>query len=684
MAECENKQECGTLAHIPPVEESCESATYFCDDVLLTHIKRQSIIVKDSLQERSTLPLDVGELSMAIEKALFSPRVPPKRQPNGTCEANPRLNFYPTFVVPETLATYHIFFFNHRIPQSCRANRTKADRLFALKSGASYPEYLPMSEVPKIFEGLGDEIIAEHSVEEHEKDDLLVELKGDNPRLAVVKRFSKLTHFAYPAINLPPKVMECVMGSLIMKRASPSSTVEDVDESGGKPVVTDEELMNWLEFPKDASIEEKQKVIESRRKDMMAVVLVTTLMECMHKFFSDHTVIRKFGESIHYAFHHGYIGLASKIANIDLSNLISYMGILHENRLGQSVLHSTLEGEAKRDYIRDTIFLMLIHAWQTAMGVWQQCLEDSNVKELDKILSKKKKSLWGGFTELTIAKELSSIVMPEKLLQTLKNGLPDLVSQSMMQNFRSLILERSGILPAVSNALPSDFVPLTYKECPPPLWPYVYLLKVANYMMYHTDVSVDVKGEGLMEHYCRCNLCTPHRCLATNTALLNETQLINSFEIQGPSGDDKEAKSLKLTAGLWTSAFLRKFVPTDYHAHKILFYEDQSKEPSEVPTPCVITQSSILGQLQEIKKSREEFLLKKGHGVYLDPHTGEQLNKTPHDSVQSEAKFDQNGDRANKQRERSGGNGNRKRVQRRGGRGGRPRSADAVDRSQVF
>lgn len=630
------------------------------------------------------MPLDVGELSKAIEKTLFSPKIPPKRQPNGTCEANPRLNFYPTFVVPETLATYHIFSFNHRIPQSCRANRTKADQMLSLKSGAKFPEYSPVCEVQKIFEGLGDEVVAEHAVEEHEKDDLLVELKGDNPRLAVVKRFSKLTHFAYPALNLPPKVMECVMETLIMKRATPSSTVEDIDESGGKPVVSEEDLIKWMDLTK-YSVEDQQKMMEERRKDMMAVVLVTVLLECMRKFFSDSAVIRKFGESIHYAFHHGYIGLASKISNIDLSNLISYMGILHENRLGQSVLHTTLQGEAKRDYIRDTIFLMLIHTWQTAMGVWQQCLEDSNVKELEKILNKKKRSLWSGFTELTISKELSDIIMPEKLLKTLQNGLPDLVSQSMMQNFRSLILERSGILPAASNAYPSDFVPLSYKECPPPLWAYVYLLKIANYMMHHTDVAVDVKGEGLMEFYCRCNLCTPHRCLATNTALLNETQLIDSFEIQGPTTEGEQPKSLKLTAGMWTSAFLRKFVPKDFHAHKILFYEDQSKEPSEIPTPCVITQGSILAQLQEIKKSREEFLLKKGRGVYLDPQTGDQLNIETRASAQADTKFDQNGNRDNKQRERSG---YRKRVQRRGGgnngRLGCPRSSGCSIRTEAL
>lgn len=635
MAECEHNEAAACEA-----QESSETPEpYIGEDVLLTHIRRQSAIVSDSLQDRWKAPVEVAELSRAIERSLFSPKVPPKRQANGTCEPNPRLNFYPTFIVPETLATYHIFFYNQKIPASCRANRTRADELLSLKNGDTFPIYLPVSEVPKIFEGLGsEEQVADHVLADESKDSVLLELKGDNPRLAVVKRFAKLTHFAYPALNLPPKVMETVMNCLVVKRAQPANNMEELDKEGGEIVVSDDELARWLDFPKAAGPEERQKIIEERRKDMMAVTLVTVLLEAMQRFFRDPAVVRKVGESIHYAFNHGYVGLASKISNVDLSNLVSYMGILHENRLGQSVLHRTLEGEAKRDYIRDTIFLMLVHAWQTAMGVWQQCLESSNLKELEKILARAKRRLWSGFTEQTIAVELCDIIMPEKLLKTLKDGLPDLVSQSMMQNFRSFILERSGILPAVSNSLPTDFIPLTYRECPPPLWPYVYLLRVANFFMYHTDVSVDVTGEGLLEHYCRCNLCTPHRSLATNLAMLNETQLIGTFEIQAPAkanGEQQVGQTLKLTAGMWASAFLKKFVPADYNAHKIAFYEDQSKPPSEVPTACVITQDSILAQLHDIKKSREEFLLKKGRGVYLDPHTGEQLNAEPEDSPSS-------------------------------------------------
>lgn len=611
-------------------QEQSEEAPkdYLSEDNLIKHLKRQGRLLAESLQDRAEIPLDARELTHALEREIFAPRQTPRRQENGTCEANPRLNFYPTYAVPETLATYHIFFQNQKIPLSCRANRSRADELLTLHEGDSLPDYLTLEEVPKIFEGLGSEEIAD-SAALQERDSALVELKNDNPRLAVVKRSAALTHFAYPAMHLPPKVIEVVMNTLLIKRAKGGATADEAleDEDEGKPVVSDRDLSTWLKT-------NDPEKIEARRKTMLSVVLVSALLECMRRFFSPIESVKKMGETLHYAFRHGYVRLASQISNVEISNLISYLGVLHENRLGQAVLHTTLQGEAKRDYIRDTIFLMLVYTWQTAMGVWQQCLEDANLKELEKLLVRARRKLWSGDNERLIAQDLADIIFPAKLLHTLQNGLPDLMSQTMMQNFRSFILERSGMLPALTNALPTDFIPLTYKETPPNLWCYTYTLQLANFFMYHTDVASDVAGEGLLEHYCRCNLCTPHRCLATNTPLLNETQVIGTFEMRGPGGEGgtENPKGLKLTAGMWTSAFLRKFEPEDYYAHQIRFYENQSRPPKVEPSACVITQASILAQLQNIKKAREEFLLKKGQGVYLDPQTGEPLN-APEPSV---------------------------------------------------
>nr|BAW98123.1 100kDa protein [Human adenovirus D8] len=609
------------------------------EDVLLKHLQRQSFILRDALADRSKTPLSVEELCRAYELNLFSPRVPPKRQPNGTCEPNPRLNFYPVFAVPEALATYHIFFKNQKIPVSCRANRTRADALLALGPGARIPDIASLEEVPKIFEGLGrDETRAANALKETAEEEgytsALVELEGDNARLAVLKRSVELTHFAYPAVNLPPKVMRRIMDQLIMPH------IEALDESqkqrpeDARPVVSDEMLARWLGNRDPQSLEQ-------RRKLMLAVVLVTLELECMRRFFSDPETLRKVEETLHYTFRHGFVRQACKISNVELTNLVSCLGILHENRLGQTVLHSTLKGEARRDYIRDCVFLFLCHTWQSAMGVWQQCLEDENLKELDKLLAKNLKKLWTGFDERTVASDLAEIVFPERLRQTLKGGLPDFMSQSMLQNYRTFILERSGILPATCNAFPSDFVPLSYRQCPPPLWSHCYLLQLANYIAHHSDVIEDVSGEGLLECHCRCNLCSPHRSLVCNPQLLSETQVIGTFELQGP---ENSTAPLKLTPGLWTSAYLRKFVPQDYHAHEIKFFEDQLRPQHADLTACVITQGAILAQLHAIQKSRQEFLLKKGRGVYLDPQTGEVLNPGLPQHAEEEAGATSGGD----------------------------------------
>ncbi|QGX48404.1 100K [Human mastadenovirus F] len=598
------------------------------DDVLLKHVLRQSTIVQEAFKDYSGFPLTVEELSRTYEANLFSPRVPPKKQANGTCEPNARLNFYPVFAVPEALATYHIFFKNQRIPLSCRANRTQGDRILHLKAGAHIPEIVSLEEVPKIFEGLGkDEKRAANALQksETENQNVLVELDGDNARLAVLKRTIEVSHFAYPALNLPPKVMRSVMDHLLIKRVEPlDSDQPEQNSEDGQPVVSDDDLARWLDTHDPTTLQE-------RRKMMMAVILVTVELECLQRFFANPQTLRKIEESLHYAFRHGYVRQACKISNVELSNLVSYMGILHENRLGQNVLHCTLQGEARRDYVRDCIYLFLILTWQTAMGVWQQCLEERNLRELEKLLVRNRRELWTAFSERTAACQLADLIFPERLMQTLQNGLPDFVSQSILQNFRSFILERSGILPAMSCALPSDFVPLCYRECPPPLWSHCYLLRLANYLAHHSDLMENSSGEGLLECHCRCNLCTPHRSLVCNTELLSETQVIGTFEIQGPERQEG-ASNLKLTPALWTSAYLRKFIPEDYHAHQIKFYEDQSRPPKAPLTACVITQSQILAQLQAIQQARQEFLLKKGHGVYLDPQTGEELN-TPSPSA---------------------------------------------------
>lgn len=648
---------------------------YMEGDSLLKAIRRQSQIVKDALADRLVYPINLTELSEAYEKNLFSPNIPPKRTRSGTCEPDPRINFYPPFVVPELLATYHVFFQNLKIPVTCRANRASADQTLKLKDGDSLPDCPLLDLFPKIFEGLGSEEPLAPNVLDKENESVLIELKNDSPRLAMMKRNISATYFAYPALNLPPKIMNVIAETLLYKKQNPVADVEESDPGLGEPVVSNEELASWLGV---SSKQNNQAVLVlERRKMMLGAVLVTLNIRCMHDFFTNPEVMKKLEENIHYMFRHGYVKQACKVSNVELTNLVSYMGILHENRLGQSVLHNSLKGQTRRDYVRDCIFLYLVYTWQSAMGIWQQCLEEENLKQLRVILNTEKRSLWSAFDEYSAVKSLAMILFPEKLLQTLQNGLPDFASQSMMQNFRTFILERSGILPCFANALPTDFIPIKYSESPPPLWSYTYLLKLANYLMYHSDVAYDMTGAGVLDCYCRCNLCTPHRSLVFNHALLSESQTIGTFEIQGPQREDgSTAPGLKLTAGMWTSAYLRKFEPEDYHPEKIVFHENQLHGAKKELTACVITNSKIITQLQEIKKAREALLLKKGSGVYLDPQTGEELTGgTPsiHHNEASQEAASGSGlqtDTRRRGRKRRGGKGRRHHVsqQSRGGR----------------
>lgn len=601
-----------------PEEDSQEEGEvnqepYLAAELLLTHLRRQARLLAESLQDRSEIPLDARELSQCFERNLFAPAAAPRQQENGTAEANPRLNFYPCFTVPEALATYHIFFSNFRVPLSCKANRARADAVLQLQSGDAIPDYATVESVARVFEGLGGEEVSDNTLQN--KDSALVELKGDCPRLAVLKRSVTVSHFAYPAVSLPPKVMKTVIHTLVAKESQGHSASDDIAPDEGLPAVSDAQLRRWcgLRTPEE---------LEAKRKTMTGVALVTVQLEAMRRFFTLPAVIRKIGESLHYAFGRGYVKLASQAANVQLSNLVSYMGVLHENRLGQSSLHLTLQGQARRDYVRDHVYLFLIYTWQTAMGIWQQCMQDKNTKDLAALLRRAARPLWAEADERLAAVALCDIIFPAQVLKTIAEGLPDLVSQSMMQNFRNFILERSGLLPSMCCALPSDFVPLTFKESPPTLWCYVYFLQLANYYMHLFDLCSDVEGEGALQCYCRCNLCSPHRCLATNPSLFNEMQLIGSFELQRPDGQG----GLKLTGSRWASALLRKFEEADFSPHKIKFYEDDTTPSAVAPTACVINNDAILCELQEIKKAREQFLLKKGRGVYLDPDTGEELN----------------------------------------------------------
>lgn len=594
---------------------------------------------------------DFRVLSRALEDDIFGERAMRRLQiqPNGCLDHDPKLNFYPPFVLPEALATYHLFFQNQVIPLSCRANRPDADAKLAFAQGDALPDTATLQEVPRIFDGLGSEVQpldskslqkAEAVDQGEESQGALIELEGDSPRLAVLKRSIRVTHAAYPALALPPKVMTALMENLIMARPEAKKDKgDDEPEPGAEPVVDDDTLARWLGLTAAKQVktlderERREKALTERRRLLHSVVLVSVTQACLRRFFGRRDIVRRLGESLHYLFKHGYVRQACRVAEVELTHLVSYMGLMHENRVGHSVLHSTLEGEARRDYIRDTIYLMLVYTWQTAMGAWQQCLDPTNVLELAKILRRKRRDLWSGFDERTISEELSRLVFPEPLLDALAQGLPDIAHQSQLHNFRSFILERSGILPAMCNALPTDFVPLYYREAPPQLWGHVFLLRLAAFLMYQNDLAelpFDGESSPLLECHCRCNLCSPHRSLIHNTALLNEVQCIGSFQLQAPPAKDGEENQqqqpLTLTPAVWTNAYLKKFEDDDFYHDVIRHYELQKSPKAHAPlTACVITAPAIVAQLQNIAAARRDFLAKKGSGVYLDPVTGEVL-----------------------------------------------------------
>ncbi|ACJ14520.1 100k [Murine adenovirus 3] len=602
-------------------KDPVSGSSYMSAECLLTHIHRQGRILREALNaDTGNSEWDPTCVSNLLEKSLFTRSCKDtakiQKQANGAMNPDPRLNFYPAFMVPEVLATYHPFFINHRIPISCRANRPHADKKWHLRDGAGLPDIVTVQEQPRFFESLreADAPQTTASVPESEGDGALIELAGDSPRLAVMKRCLSVTHAAYPAIGLPPKITKVIAEELVYGRENVGSEPE--------PPVTDDLLQKWLQA-KDA----KDPAVEEQRKTVTAVALITCQLEVLRSFFSRQDIIRRVGESLHYLFHHGYVKQAIDVSQTDLTHLVTYMGVIHENRVGQSVLHRTLSGEARRDYIRDTIYLFLIYTWQTAMGVWQQCLEESNLSQLRAILHKHLRSLYTERCERILAAELRRLVFPSRLEDSLAQGLPDILHQSIIHNFRSFILERSGILPATSCAFPSDFVPTCFRECPPPLWAHAYLLSLANYFMYHNDLQEDLSGEGLLTAHCRCNLCSPHRSLVLNSALLNEVKCINTFELQGPPDKDgKPSTSFKLTPGLWVSAYLRKFEAKDYHPFVIKYFENSNRQSETPLTACVITQPQIVAQLLAIHDHRREFLKKKGKGVYLDPQTGEELS----------------------------------------------------------
>nr|WRQ19820.1 MAG: 100 kDa protein [unidentified adenovirus] len=604
MTESEDKISAAS-DNIQEVQTPTVASSYLHEDSLLTHINRQANIVFKALQNSKDFKLSIEKLSKAYEESVFAQKESPKR--DGTQEKNADLHFYPPFIIPETLASYHLFFINISIPHSCKANQPDANQILTLDSGATFP-LLPDLDKDFVIDTTAGSY--ERDVEVFE-DSALIRMINDNFRLKVLKQMCDLCYFSYPAMDIVPSVMQTVTKVLLQK-----------DEENKENAVSAREICKWTGIN-----ENDTAAIEERKRCVLKSVLFGCQMLCMEKFFKDKEIIVKLQESLHYMFLHGYVKNLQNVCSVTLSNLISYLGIMHENRLGQATLHHTLESEDKIDYIRDTAYLFLVLTWQTAMGVWKQCMDPNNVKDLELILQQERENLWKIDDVYTMSTKLADLIFPEKLVKALKEALPDFSSQSALQNFRSFILERSGCLPAFSLALPTDFIPISFCRAPPSLWPHTYCLLIANYLVYHGALYIKPPKHSMDFFNCPCNLCSPHRSFVFNDFLKKETDLINAFTLQGP----ESGKQISLTPAVWGSAYLKKMSKTDFNAFSIKHYNDKDiiKEPL---TPCVLTEGEVIDKLTYIKKCREKFLTEKGSGVYIDPDTGDILNarSAPH------------------------------------------------------
>ncbi|AAX51183.2 100K [Turkey adenovirus 3] len=587
------------------------------------HLRRQAQLCKLALQAKfKYLPESVAEIGDAFESFIFNPITESDRK-----QQEPRLNFYPPFAVPERTATYNSFFQIMSLPFSCLANRSGSKKYKTLKSITKF-EVLPKfeSDMFVISDCLGSEVSATDSLPRKTR---LVNLQSDNIRLMSMKeKLKHVTQFAYPALNIPPKIYKTLIETLY----KPIQQGED-DESDY--VFSDDDvrqvfISNLEDFEKftDGEIGELTNCF---RKNLLQAIQYVLPLKLMQGTFRHPCFVKKLQEMLHYTFHHGYIKLISSITGHNLSKYITFHCMTYENNNNNPNLHTTLDLNDGEDYMVDTIFLYLIMTWQTAMGVWQQNINEKNLASMKDFLTKNGPKLILCRDSDSMADMLADwITDGGVLLQIFRDALPDFMSQTQLNNFRTFILARSNIVSCMVSTVVKDFVPLDFKESPPQLWPHVYCLRLSYFFYNHGDYQQifywDDNKPTENEIFCYCNLCAPHRTPMLNTALHNEILAIGSFDFFVPSSDGKGGERVTLTPGLWANKFLNHFVSSEYFPFEVKKYVDHPECFKIPPTACVITKPEILSSLKEIKKRREKFLIEKGSGIYLDPQTGDNLS----------------------------------------------------------
>ncbi|WPS63622.1 100 kDa protein [Aviadenovirus phalacrocoracidae] len=583
-----------------------------------THLRRQAMLLTGALKEAysagESLPATVDALQLQLERFIFNPR---KETPAEHLEV--RYNFYPPFMTPKAICNYHIFAVTAPIPKSCKANRGGTALLSKLRQCDQYPRLPKWRLGVKIDDGLGSEVSPVSELKDEIK---LVPLVDDVSRLQWAKmRGEHVVFFSYPSLHMPPKISRMLMETLLQPFADENNRAEDVE-----PCVTDEELRHIIDPLGEMNAEDAMRAILKRRSMVTMAVRYCSQLELMERVFREPSSVKKCQEVLHHTFHHGYVQVIRETAKVNLSNYATFHGITYNNPLNNCVLTRLLEGVDKEDFVVDSVYLFLVLTWQTAMGMWQQAVADETIVAYSKAFSAAKRSLYAMTSVTDISKAIVDLLMDgDRLTVEMRKALPNFTTSSQISQFRHFLMERSNVPSVAAPFMPSDFVPIAYKQGQPLLWDQIYLLQMAYYLTNHGgylwEPEVDTPQE---RYYCPCNLCSPHRMPQHNVALHNEMLAIGTFEIR-----TCENKSFKLTPELWTNAYLEKFCSADFHPFTVRHYKHCERAFSEPLTACVTQRPEILSLIRQIQQNREEFLLNKGKGIYKDPATGETISVCP-------------------------------------------------------
>nr|WJJ54618.1 MAG: 100KDa protein [Otus scops adenovirus] len=586
---------------------------------ILKCFERQATIVMAAVREGLVYPSEaatIENIQRHIERHVFNPD---RSLPQELAEV--RHNFYPPFLLPKAICNYHIFAITAPIPQSCKANRSGTEMLQKARERSYYqrlPKWRPLVETD---DGLGSEVSPVGELKEEVK---LVPLKDDISRLQWAKmRGEHINFFSYPSLHMPPKISRMLMETLLQPFA------DEVQQPAAEPemAISDDVLKQIVDPLGKLGSQALSAAMAARRTMVTMAIRYCAELELMERIFREPSSIKKCHEVLHHTFHHGYVRVIREIAKVNLSNYVTFHGVTYNNPLNNCVVTSLLEGADKEDYLLDSIYLFLVLTWQTAMGMWQQAITDETVQAYKEVFTREKRRLYALSNVTDMSRAIVDILMDgDRLTEELRKALPNFTAQSQISAFRHFLMERSNIPLVAAPFLPSDFVPLVYKQCPPLLWTQTYLLQTAFFLLnqggYLWEPDAEDNPTSLQRAYCPCNLCSPHRMPSHNVALHNEMLAIGTFEIRSAEG-----KSFKLTPELWTNAYIDKFSPEDFHAFTVTYYKDNASRFKREITACVTQSPEIFSLIRQIQEAREEFLLTKGKGGYKDPQTGENLTE---------------------------------------------------------